>query len=100
LALPKPYVLPRDDTEFRLAEIWRTVLSMDCVGVEDDYTDLGGDSYLAAVMFAMIEEVFGVRLPMATLIEAPTIAAFAREVDIAQSRQKASCDRVARPGMR
>jgi hypothetical protein len=100
LALPRPYVGPRDDTERRLAEIWRTVLNMDCVGVEDDYSDLGGDSYFAAVTFAVIEEVFGVRMPMATLIGSPTIAAFAREVEMAQSRQKASQDSVARAGKR
>jgi acyl carrier protein len=89
LALPGHYVAPRSDTERQLAEIWRRALNMDCVGAEDDYVDLGGDSYLAAVIFALIEEVFGVRLPMATLVGAPTIAAFAREVDRSRERPNA-----------
>jgi len=81
LPLPHAYVAPRTPTERRLAEIWRTVLSMDRVGVEDTYYDLGGDSFLAATIFGMIEEVFKVTIPLAALAEAPTIAALARRVD-------------------
>jgi acyl carrier protein len=84
LALPQAYAAPRTATEQRLAEIWRAVLNMDCVGVDDDYSDLGGDSYSATVIFALIEEAFGVHLPVARLIGAPTIAALAREIGEAQ----------------
>jgi pyochelin synthetase len=86
LALPQPYLGPRGDTQRRLAEIWRQVLNLDCVGVADDFVDLGGDSYCAAVIFTLIEEAFGVRVPMATLIDAPTVAALAGEIESAQRR--------------
>jgi hypothetical protein len=26
----------------RLAEIWRAILDMDCIGIDGDYSDLGG----------------------------------------------------------
>jgi acyl carrier protein len=81
LPLPRPYVAPRTPTEQRLAEIWRSALSMDRVGVEDGYFDLGGDSFLAAAIFRMIEEKFRVTLPMAIIVEAPTIAALAPKID-------------------
>lgn len=48
-------------------------------GVDNDYNHLGGNSYTATVIFALIEEAFGVHLPVARLIGAPTIAALARE---------------------
>ncbi len=81
LPLPRPYVAPRTPTEHRLAEIWRTVLGMDCVGVEDRYNDLGGDSFLAMTILNTIEETFGVAIPMVILAEAPTIAALAPRID-------------------
>jgi hypothetical protein len=34
-----------------LAEIWRRAFGMDCVGITDNYEDLGGDSLLAASIF-------------------------------------------------
>lgn len=81
LPLPRPYVAPRTPTEQRLAEIWRTVLTMDFVGVEDRYHDLGGDSFLATMIFGMIEETFQVTIPMAILVDAPTIAELAPKID-------------------
>jgi acyl carrier protein len=80
LMLPQPYITPRDTVEAALAEIWREALHMDRIGVEDDYTDLGGDSYDAAVIFAMIEERLGIHLTLSTLVGAPTVAALACHV--------------------
>ena len=80
LMLARAYVAPRTSVEERLARIWRDVLGMDAVGVEDSYYDLGGDSFLAAVIFAQIEEEFGVSIPMATLIRSPTIAQLALKI--------------------
>lgn len=82
LPLPRSYVAPRSPTEKQLAEIWRTVLSMDRVGIEDCYYDLGGDSFLATTIFHMMEETFRVALPMAVLVDAPTIAQLAPKVDV------------------
>jgi len=80
LMLVRAYVAPRTPVEERLARIWRDVLGMDAVGVEDSYYDLGGDSFLAAVIFAQIQEEFGINLPMATLIRSPTIAQLALKI--------------------
>src|ERR1700726_4300519 len=81
LPLPRPYVAPRTPTEKRLAEIWRMVLTMDCVGVDDSYNDLGGDSLHASIMFTMIQDNFPIALPMAVLANASTIAELAPIID-------------------
>jgi acyl carrier protein len=81
LPLPWPYLAPRTPTEQRLAEIWRTALSMDRVGVEDRYSDLGGDSFLAMIILNAIEETFRVAIPMAIFAEASTIAQLAPKID-------------------
>jgi acyl carrier protein len=81
LPLPRPYVAPRSPTEQRLAEIWRSVLSMDCVGIEDRYNDLGGDSFLATTVLSRVEDTFRVAIPMAIFAEAPTIVMLATTID-------------------
>jgi acyl carrier protein len=75
------YVPPRTDTEIKLAEIWCRTLNFDEVGVSDRYEDLGGDSLLAASIFADIEESFAVCVPVAAIISSRTIAELARLVD-------------------
>ncbi len=62
----------------QLTRIWQHLLSVASVGLDDNYFDLGGDSSLAVQLFAQIERVCKVKLPLATLYEAPTIAELAR----------------------
>jgi acyl carrier protein len=81
LGLAQEYEAPRSETERRLAEIWRASLDLDRVGIHDDYFWLRGDSLIAAVIFAEIERVFGVRLPMSTLVSAKSVAELARRID-------------------
>jgi acyl carrier protein len=75
------YVAPRTTTEQKLVEIWRKALAMDAVGVADSYENLGLDSLLAAGIFAEIEQSFQISIPMATLVEAPTIEQLAARID-------------------
>ena len=81
LPLLGEYAGPRTPTERNLTEIWAEELSMDMVGITDNYEDLGGDSLLAASIFASIETTFGVDIPMYSLVDAPTIEQSARQID-------------------
>ncbi|MDP1948166.1 MAG: amino acid adenylation domain-containing protein [Nitrospirota bacterium] len=85
-ALPAPvfslsgapvYVEPRDQLEVQLAALWQQVLGVSKIGVHDNFFDLGGHSLKAAQLFYLLEQVYGRHLPLATLFQAPTIAAFA-----------------------
>ena len=62
-------------TERRLAEIWHAVLAGPPVGRSSNFFELGGDSMHAVEIVAAIEHVFNRRLPITTLIQAPTVAA-------------------------
>jgi acyl carrier protein len=81
LSLLGEYVGPRTPTESKLAELWRDALSMDVVGIADKYEDLGGDSLLAASIFADIETIFRIKIPMYSLVDAPTIERLAQQID-------------------
>ena len=67
-----------DATAKQLTRIWQELLGIDSVGLDQNYFDLGGDSSLAVHLFVQIEQVFKVKLPLATLFEAPTIAELSR----------------------
>ena len=68
---------PVDDIDAKLCAMWQQVLGTDSVSADQNFFDLGGESSLAVQMFARIEETFGVKLPLATLYEAPTVAELA-----------------------
>ena len=93
LPLRSGYVAPRTPTEARLAAIWTEALSMDRVGVEDRYGDLGGDSFLAVVIFTMISEAFEIDVRLTLLGQAPTIAALAPRIEaLIKARASATGD--------
>jgi len=72
---------PGTPTEKKVAEIWSEVLGIPDIGVEKDFFALGGHSVLAARIFAKIEGAFGARLPLAVLLQAPTIARLSEAID-------------------
>jgi amino acid adenylation domain-containing protein len=67
------FVAPRDTLEFQLTKIWEQVLGIRPVGVRDNFFDLGGHSLMAVRLFARMTNVFGKKLPLATLFQAPTV---------------------------
>lgn len=65
---------PRDDIERELAALWKGLLGVAEVGVNDDFFELGGQSLVAVRLFQRISKKFGVELPLSTLFQAPSIA--------------------------
>ena len=72
---------PRTRLEVQLHAIWERVLDRGGIGVHDNFFDLGGHSLLAVRLFAQIERVIGVRLPVSALFLAPDIARLARRIE-------------------
>ncbi len=67
------YVAPTDELETQLTKIWETVLDKTPIGIRDNFFELGGHSLLAARLMHRIEQSIGQRLPLAALLQAPTI---------------------------
>jgi amino acid adenylation domain-containing protein len=67
---------PRTAVEEILAGVWRDVLSLDQVGVLDDFFDVGGNSLLVTQMVARAR-VAGYDLSIGEVFDRPTIAALA-----------------------
>jgi amino acid adenylation domain-containing protein len=65
----------RGTVEVQLMALWRHVLSNDALDVHDNFFEHGGHSLKAAQLLSRIHRVFGRKLPLATLFEAPTVEA-------------------------
>ncbi|MCI0752657.1 acetoacetate--CoA ligase [Teichococcus vastitatis] len=72
------------DTESFLRALWEELLGVSPIGRDEDFFALGGHSLLAGRLFGEIEQRRGLRLPIATLFGAPTIAALAAVLDAPQ----------------
>ena len=68
---------PQTITEKQLAEIWSSVLGVEGIARDDNFFDLGGHSILAVRLFALIETSFQAKFPLASLLQAPTLAQLA-----------------------
>ena len=79
---PQAYMGPRDSVESQLVKLWEAVLDKRPVGIDDDFFELGGTSLLAARLFAQIEEDFKLRIPLVTLVQAPTIKKLAEVIHL------------------
>jgi amino acid adenylation domain-containing protein len=76
-----------DPLQAQLIKIWEELLGRKPIGVQGNFFDLGGHSLLAARLMQRVKQVFDKTLPLAVLLQAPTIEQLAtvlREDDWSQ----------------
>lgn len=82
-ALPEPafatisqqsYVAPASELEISLAAIWSELLSIEKIGMFDNFFDLGGHSLLATRLVAMIRKAMDTEIMIKDIFVFPTLA--------------------------
>lgn len=73
----RAYAEPRSALERMLCRVWKEVLEVERIGIDDDFFDLGGHSLLAVVLLAKIGEALERELPLDVLVRARTVAGMA-----------------------
>jgi amino acid adenylation domain-containing protein len=94
-ALPAPNLVksaadvtaPDDNLERELIQICQEILGIQTVGVQDNFFELGGNSLLAVRLFAVIEQKYQVKLPLATLLQTTTVEAIAQIIRQVQNQK-------------
>jgi amino acid adenylation domain-containing protein len=74
----KKMLLPVNDAETSLLELWKEILKRDDIGVEDNFFDLGGHSLKAMRLLAVVEQHCGTRLQLQEIFKYPTIRSQAK----------------------
>jgi len=79
--LKNAYVVPSNDVERKLAEIFQELLGIELVGIHDNFFALGGDSLTGTVLISQLRKNFQIELPVRSLFEAPTVAELALVIE-------------------
>lgn len=75
------YVAPSTDFEIMVEEIWREVLLIDQIGVDDDFLHLGGNSLIAIRIISRINKKFRLDLGLNVLFKYPTVRQLAQHIE-------------------
>jgi amino acid adenylation domain-containing protein len=75
--LSTPYSPPRNELEERLARIWSEILSVERVGVNDIFLELGGDSLQATRIVSRVGEICSTDVLLRSLLKSATVAQMA-----------------------
>ncbi|MGI5426012.1 phosphopantetheine-binding protein [Streptomyces sp. CA-179760] len=68
-------------TEDQVAAVWRELLELDTVPVDEDFFALGGHSMLAVQVLHRLTELTGLELELEDFFELGTVAEVAAELD-------------------
>jgi FkbM family methyltransferase len=67
------YEAPRTEAEQIVSEIWRDVLHVEQVGVNDNFFDLGGNSLLLVKVHSKLQEAFSKKISMVEMFRRATV---------------------------
>jgi len=76
----KNKTLPHCPLQKQLAELWKELLGIKEIHLEDNFFHLGGHSLLATKLFYRLEERFQIDLPLGLIFEAPTLGQLAEHL--------------------
>ncbi|SPB17997.1 non-ribosomal peptide synthetase [Caballeronia novacaledonica] len=93
-ALPAPQtpeqreqVAPRTELEGELLSIWQAVLGRECIGVTDNFFEIGGHSLLMMQVASRIRQELQREVTLATLFMHPVLESLAAELEAGQTQQ-------------
>jgi amino acid adenylation domain-containing protein len=86
--LKEAFVPPRTEWELRLAQLWRELLRVERVGVDDNFFALGGNSLMIVRLISQINQRHQLSLRVVELFRNPTVGQLARLIDARQPKSK------------
>jgi acyl carrier protein len=84
------FVAPAGGVEQQVAAIWKEILHVDEIGVDDNFFDFGGHSLQVVQVQNRLRETLGVDVPVLKLFQFPTIRALAKFIGEQNSATSAS----------
>jgi len=74
-------VAPQNDLEETIARIWKDVLNLDKVGINNNFFEVGGNSLNLIEVEGQLKQVFNkIDIPFGSIFTYPTIRSFAQHI--------------------
>lgn len=74
---PAPAAIPSSELEVVIAELWRDILDVGSVGLDDGFFELGGHSLAIVRVQAALKDRLAVEIPLVALFQNPTVRSLA-----------------------
>ena len=81
------YTAPANEIEKKLAVIWKEVLELETVGIDDNFFEVGGHSLKATRLISKIQKEFQADIPLTQVFREPTIRGMALFIGGAATKQ-------------
>ncbi|MGY3053454.1 amino acid adenylation domain-containing protein [Pedobacter sp. UYEF25] len=81
------FIAPKNKNQELIARIWGEALGIKKVSIKDDFFELGGHSMIAIKVMIEVEKQSGIRLPLSTLFENPTVEKLATLLEVKADKQ-------------
>jgi amino acid adenylation domain-containing protein len=85
---PAPFLAPSGAVEKTIASVWRVVLELETVGVEDNFFESGGNSLDIIKTSLMLKERLDREVPVMTLFRYPSIRVLAEHLEAGQEERE------------
>jgi acyl-CoA synthetase (AMP-forming)/AMP-acid ligase II len=79
-ATPKEPAITEDRLHAELVRLWRRILKIESISIDDDFFEKGGDSLLAMDVNLELQRITGKAMPESILFDAPTIRELSKQV--------------------
>lgn len=76
-----PFVEPETDIQKLLAEIWKEVLLLEKVGIQDKFLEMGGNSLMAIRIQSRINNKFRLKVPLNSIFKYPNIKEYGTYIE-------------------
>ena len=86
----KIFAAPQTPLEVTLAAIWRRLLGVEQIDINDSFFELGGDSLLATKLSTMVRTELAVELSLGSIFAGPTLAELAEHIRALTGEQTAA----------
>ncbi|KOP26733.1 amino acid adenylation protein [Hapalosiphon sp. MRB220] len=87
------YEAPRSEVERAIANIWREVLHLEKVGVNDNFFDMGGHSLLMVQVHKKLQSLYNQEITLVDIFQNPTINSLAHKLS-QDTKNKSSLETV------
>jgi amino acid adenylation domain-containing protein len=85
----KAYIPPETEAQIKIAELWKSQLNIEKIGLNDNFFDLGGHSLATVYLINKCRQLFSCQLTIDDVFNNPTLGGFADVIEVKRAEANA-----------